>query len=136
MIWNPHHKKDITKLEKVQRDITRKIPGLKGLSYEERLEKLDLTTLEGRRVRGDAINMFKCIRGEQFIDRDNFVNVTQGITRGHRLKVQKPIGRKDVKKYSFPNRAVEGWNGLPSDIVEAKSIGSFKKRYDEYVNRK
>ena len=63
VIWNPHLKKDIAKLEKVQRDITRKVPGLQGLTYEERLDQLELTTLKDRRVRGDAINIYKCIRG-------------------------------------------------------------------------
>ena len=52
VIWSPHLKKDMAKLEKVQRDITRKVPGLQGLTYEERLEKLELTSLEERRVRG------------------------------------------------------------------------------------
>ena len=133
VIWNPHLKKDIAKLEKVQRDITRKVPGLQGLTYEERLEKLELTSLEERRVRGDAINMYKCIKGKQFIDKEHFVNIAKGTTRGHKLKEQKAVGKKDVRKYSFPNRAIEGWNKLPSEVVEANSIGNFKVRYDNHV---
>ena len=64
VIWNPHLKKDIAKLEKVQRDITRKVPVLQGLTYEERLDQLELTTLKDRRVRGDAISMYKSISGD------------------------------------------------------------------------
>ena len=135
VIWNPHQKKDIAKLEKVQRDITRKVPGLQGLTYEERLEKLEITSLEERRVRGDVINMYKCIKGKQFVDKENFVELTQGKTRGHKLKVQKAKGLKDVKKYSFPNRAIDKWNKLPAEVIEASSIGNFKKRYDEQKKR-
>jgi len=135
VIWSPHLKKDIAKLEKVQRDITRKVPGLQGLTYEERLEKLDLTSLEERRVRGDAINMYKCIKGKQFVDKEDFINMAKGTTRGHKLKVQKAVGKKDVRKYSFPNRAIEGWNKLPSEVVDANSIGNFKVRYDNHVRQ-
>merc|ERR1711917_20946 len=133
VVWNPHLKKDIAKLEKVQRDITRKVPGLQGLTYEERLEKLELTSLEERRVWGDAISMYKCIKGKQFIDKEHFLNMAKGTTRGHKLKVHKAIGKKDVKKYSFPNRAIEGWNNLPSEVVEANSVGNFKVRYDNHI---
>ena len=49
--WRPHLVKDINLLEKVQRRATRLIPTLKGLSYEQRLHALSLTTLECRRLR-------------------------------------------------------------------------------------
>ena len=64
-------------------------------------------------------------QGDQFIDKDNFVNAARGKTRGHSQKVQKAIGRKDIKKYSFPYRAIEEWNRLPPEVVEATSIGNF-----------
>ena len=130
VVWNPHLKKDIAKLEKVQRDISRNIPGLQGLTYEERLEKLELPTLETRRERGDAINMYKCVKGKQFIDKDNFIKLAGKRTRGHNLKVAKPKGKKDVRKHSFPNRAIDEWNQLPESVVQATSIGDFKKKYD------
>ena len=130
VVWNPHLKKDIAKLEKVQRDISRNIPGLQGLTYEERLEKLELPTLETRRERGDAINMYKCVKGKQFIDKDNFIKLAGKRTRGHNLKVAKPKGKKDVRKHSFPNRAIDEWNKLPESVVQATSIGDFKKKYD------
>ena len=45
--------------QKVQRNITRRVPGLQGLKYKERLEKLEIVTLEERRAGGDAISMYK-----------------------------------------------------------------------------
>ena len=36
-IWSPHKKKDIKKLERLQRAVTKMAPSLKNLSYEERL---------------------------------------------------------------------------------------------------
>ena len=46
--WNPHLRKDIDMLEKIQRRATKLIPGLRDLRYEERLKECGLTTLETR----------------------------------------------------------------------------------------
>ena len=47
--WRPYRKKDIDKLERIQRRATKMIPELKDLSYESRLLQSGLTTLETRR---------------------------------------------------------------------------------------
>ena len=50
--WNPHRRKDVYMLEKIQRRTTKLIPELRDLPYEERLKECGLTTLEMRRLRG------------------------------------------------------------------------------------
>jgi hypothetical protein len=49
--WRPYLRKDIDLLEGVQRRATKMIPSLKFKSYEDRLNELELTTLETRRLR-------------------------------------------------------------------------------------
>ena len=51
VVWSPHHKKYIEMIEKVQRRATKCVPGLKNLTYEERLETMKLPTLIYRRNR-------------------------------------------------------------------------------------
>ena len=53
-VWNPNRRADINTLERVQRRATKTWQS-RHLSYEDRLGKLKLTTLEQRRHRGDPI---------------------------------------------------------------------------------
>ena len=54
-------KKDICAIENVQRRLTRLLPELSHLSYEEQLQTINLTTLHYRRYRMDMIQVFKII---------------------------------------------------------------------------
>ena len=58
-----YRKKDIDKLERIQRRTTKMIPELRDFSYESRLLQCGLTTLETRRLRGDQIEVFKIVNG-------------------------------------------------------------------------
>jgi len=51
--WSPYYEKDKALLERVQHRFTRMIPGFRRLSYEMRLNRLKLWTLEERRNRAD-----------------------------------------------------------------------------------
>ena len=39
--------------------------------------------------------------------------------------------RLNLRKESFPNRAVNMWNFLPEHVVNAPSVDSFKNRLDK-----
>ena len=133
VVWAPHLKKHLRKLERVQRAATKLVPDLRDLEYQERLKVLNLPTLEERRKRGDMIQMYKCVMGMDRIDRDDFVvrdmtSVTRG---GHELKLRLPGHTTDVGKYSFPARSIHAWNSLPGETARAENIHRFKKLYDE-----
>ena len=51
--------KDIYNIERVQRSFTKRLPGLKSLTYTERLLRLNLESLESRRVKADLVLLFK-----------------------------------------------------------------------------
>ena len=57
--WSPHNQKDVQVLERVETKFTRMLPGLKGVGYEERLNKLGLFSW---RLRGDLIEGYKVER--------------------------------------------------------------------------
>ena len=53
--WSPWNQADIQTLEQVQHRFTRQVSGIGSLPYEERLDRLVLTTLQTRSQRGDKI---------------------------------------------------------------------------------
>ena len=70
--WRPYRKKDIDKLERIQRRATKIIPELRDLCYESRLLQCGLTKLDTRRLRGDQIEVFKIVNGYEDVDRNIF----------------------------------------------------------------
>ena len=56
--WCPWLEKDKQALEKVQRRATKLVPTLKKLPDEERLQALNLYSLEKGRERGDLVETF------------------------------------------------------------------------------
>jgi hypothetical protein len=132
--WRPYLKKDIDKIEKIQRRATKMIPECSKLSYEDRLKVTGLTTLEARRNRGDLIEAFKIIRGFSKVDyKHHFHLANNSKTRGNKYKLVKSRSRLDIRKHFFSQRVVNEWNRLPNSIVEADSVNSFKNRYDNFV---
>ena len=131
--WSPHFENDIMLLENAQRRATRMVREFSELSYEERLNELDLPTLKDRRTRGDMILTYRLIHGEEGIDYKKFFSLSESThnTRGHSMKITKPTARLDARKYFFSHRVVDKWNDLTAEEVTAKSTHMFKKKYDE-----
>jgi len=58
-VWAPVYKTDINLIERVQRRFTKRLLGLKDISYHDRLVMLDnADTLETRRLKTDLIMFF------------------------------------------------------------------------------
>jgi hypothetical protein len=132
-VWNPYKKGDIKRLEAVQRNATRQINGFRGMSYTERLQKLDLPTLYFRRLRGDMIECYKILH--EIYDDEVSPNLPRSTSnlRGHGYKLfKRRTLTLDLRKCFFSNRIVEPWNSLPEDIVSAPSLNAFKRRLDKF----
>ena len=113
-------------LEKVQRRATKMVYSFNDLTYEQRLRRLDITTLETRRLRGDLIEVFKIIRGFDKVDYLKFFHLSTTGLRGHNHTLFKPSFKRNVGKYTFSNRVIDSWNRLPEDIIACESLDNFK----------
>ena len=135
VVWSPHKKKDVTKIERIQRAATKMVPELKDLTYEERLKEMELPTLQARRERGDLITMYKIVNRIDKVDKQDLVVLKEddgGRMRGHSKRIRKRQCLRDTKKYSFPHRTVDVWNGLSDEIVTAASVQKFNEMLELY----
>ena len=132
--WSPYYKKDIAKLEGVQRRMTKLIPRLRNKPYEERLSELNLFSLTKRRLRGDLIEVFKIIKGIENMDMEKYFTIdTSNITRNNGYKIVGKRFQTNEAKHFFFNRIVNVWNGLPSNVIDCSTTDIFKKRLDVYL---
>ena len=132
--WSPYYKKDIAKLEGVQRRMTKLIPRLRNKPYEERLSELNLFSLTKRRLRGDLIEVFKIIKGIENMDMEKYFTIdTSNITRNNGYKIVGKRFQTNEAKHFFFNRVVNVWNGLPSNVIDCSTTDIFKKRLDVYL---
>ena len=70
-------------LEKVERRATKMVYGFNDFMYEQILRRLNITTLETRRLRGDLIEDFKIVKGVDNVDFRNFFHLSTTGLRGH-----------------------------------------------------
>ncbi|KAK4819752.1 hypothetical protein QYF61_010887 [Mycteria americana] len=113
--WAPHSQRDIEVLERVQRRATELGKGLEHKADGERLRALGLFSLERRRLRGDLIALYSCLKG------------------GGREVGSVSSPRLDIRKFFFTERVIKHWNRLPREGVESPSLEVFKGRLGEVL---
>lgn len=64
------------------------------------------------------------------IEKKNHLFVYNWSSRGHENKITKPWNI-NIRNYSFSNRVVYFWNGLPQ---VADSLGTFNRGLDSYMD--
>ena len=127
-VWSPFKLNDVDRIEKVQRSFTKKLEGLKTLTYSERLVACELPSLELRRLRADLLLCFKIVHNLIAIDFNDFFELEQSQynTRGHKFKLRIPKIHNTLRKNFFSVRILPVWNYLSSEIVSSSCCASFK----------
>ena len=129
-LWSPYPRYGnwgiIMSIENVQRTFTRLIDEIGLLTYEERLKKLNLTTLLERRARGDLIETYRIASGIA-----NYGGNLFSVSPSGRLVI--PTISSNATNQDFLSRRVVGyWNKLPANVKQANSVENFKKRLEYY----
>src|SRR3989441_6682690 len=132
-VWRPYRKKDMLKVEKVQKRFTKMIEGCETKSYEQRLIDLNITTLEDRFYRADMIQVFKILNDNRNIFPINFLEMSNRAGRKNSLKLFKRRSNGDISKYCFASRVVDLWNDLPDAVVLSADVNVFKDNLDKFM---
>ena len=133
-VWSPYLKKDIEKLERVQRLYTKQIffrCGIYFTSYEDRLYKLSIKPLEHRRVQFDLILLYKIIHGTSNLNFNDFFTFRTNpySLRGNSHKID-TLQKYNSSHWSntFFARVTKSWNLLPDDVASSLTLNIFKAK--------
>ena len=131
-VWCPYKRMHIDIIEKIQRHYTKRVEGMKDMSYSERLEAMRLPSLEFRRLRGDLIETFKMTHNlYDPITTSSLLTLSQSNTRNNSYKLTKPRVKSRKFQSFFTNRIINAWNQLPFSAVNVGSVNEFKNEIDD-----
>ncbi|MEL7427573.1 MAG: reverse transcriptase family protein [Bacteroidota bacterium] len=135
-LWNYGYLGDVRKLESVQRRWTANVAGMEELNYPERLNRLNLFSIQGRLLRSDLIKIWKAFwSGIDTGLMEMFERQFHRSTRGHSCKLSLPVCHSDTLRRFLTVRSVEVWNSLPVEVVEAQTIYAFKSGLDRHMHQ-
>mgnify|MGYP006383547479 FL=1 len=112
----------------MQRQFTKRMPGMSNLTYPQRLLKLNIESLEIRRLRFDLTFTYKLMFGiyklnvsDYFTARNNNI-----LLRGHEHCISVPRYSKSVQRRNFIiDRICNVWNNLPVESTSFASVHAF-----------
>ncbi len=131
--WSPHHAKDTGKLEAVQRRTTKMIPSLHNKFYEEWLARLNLFSLEKRRLRGKLIDCFKILKGFTSVDANKLFSIDDlSRTKSNGIKFRCRQIEHDCTKFFFTNDVLREWNKFAPSVVQCITVNFFKNKLDHH----
>ena len=108
-----------------------------SFSYEERLKRTGLLSLESRRTRADLIEVFRILKQIDKITADELFNrrTTSHRTRGHSMMLFKGQVRLNTRKFSFSQRVINELNKLPEKVIISKTVNEFKSNIEDIMRK-
>ena len=75
------------------------------------------------------IMYYKIMTEKLTIAKEEFFTINEHDSRGHELKIMKiQQATKQTTCQRFAIRAVNDWNNLPSEVVQAQAVNDFKNK--------
>lgn len=136
-VWSPHTVCDITRVERIQRNITRHaLHYPDGVDYGQRCRELGVLPLSYRREIQDLCLFFKCTQGLTAVNSDLFPDFycrNNGRRTGDSGPLlRKPLTRTELFMNSYFNRINRSWNSLPVLIRSSSGLDEFRDQLVDY----
>jgi len=121
-------------LEKIQQRAVKMVSGLKGATYEERIQELGLPSLEERRHQADMAMAHKILHGRGQLDHTVWFEKAGNGPRATRsaadpLSLRIMHGRLEVRRNFFSERVINAWNKIPANVKNILKTDSFRTKY-------
>jgi len=95
------------------------------------LRELGLFSLKKRRLRGDLIAAFQCLKGgSKKAGGGLFARACCGRTKSSGFKLREGRFKLDIRKKFFSVWVVRHWSQLPREVLDAPSLELFKAKLD------
>ncbi len=128
---SPYLRRDIVLVERTQRLATRLALGMQELPYEDRLRRLNIFSLERRRLRGDLILAYNILHGCLDLPEAGCFEVpAERNLRGLDFKLRHRSFHLLRRKAVFSVKLPISWNKLAIEIVDAPTLDDFKRPLD------
>ena len=130
-VWDPHLKKDINSLDRVQRSAARFVSN--NYDYSEGsmtsiLKDLNWDSLVSWRTSARLIMLYKIVNGLVAVKDSDYIKSSSRRTRNtNMLKFHTVAARCDAYAQSYFPRTIRDWNTLSDSVVASPSINSFKE---------
>jgi len=129
-LWSPQLSTDMDLLEQVQRRPQKRSEGW-NTSPVTKDGELGLFSLEKRRLQGDLIAAFQCLKwAYKKAGEGLFTRVCSDRARDNGFKLKEGRFRLVVRKNFFTMRVVRHWHRLPREAVDVPSLQVFQARLD------
>ena len=127
-LWDPYLRKDIDRLENVQKFACKVCLGAWNLSYDEMLQKLCLPRLDSRCAYLKLNTMYNIVNDRIFYPQGFFSIRNYGNLRSQLvIRYVVPYARTNYRYYSFIPSVTRTWNSLPDYILSAHTVLAFKR---------
>jgi len=131
----PQFKWDVKEPECIHRRATELVERLEGMSCEEHLRILGLSSVQKRRLRGDLIALCSFLRRERGEGgAELFSPGSSGRMHGNGSRLHQGRFRLDVRKHFLTERVVKHLTRLLTEVVDAPSLSVFKRHLDNALN--
>ena len=131
--WSPYLRRDIDKMEKIQRIATKMIAEIRNHSYHQRIQEHDLISFVQRRLRGQLIEVFNYLnRFTTASARGLFDYNLNDRTRNNGAKLIVKHFNTSVAQHFYTIKITTTWNALSNEVVTSRTVNSLKNSLDKH----
>jgi hypothetical protein len=133
-IWSPRLRYEIDAFEAVQRRYTRRITGLRHMSYGQRLHTLQQLSVESACMAADLVLTYKLVHGMLGITAaEAGLHLCAGTTRASGILLQQQHVAQTSLSQTFKFRTPVQWKTVPNNILQCASLSLFKKNLRHWL---